>query len=96
MALFKDKKQRNKFLFILITSIAVITLIIGSVFLGVGAKEYIDQVNIAKDNLLANNPAIVDAPLFAYGIFLMIMSVISWVGVGLYGNSIFNKKYQTN
>ncbi|QZX49105.1 hypothetical protein [Mycoplasma sp. E35C] len=36
----------------------------------------------------------VDVPLFAYGIFLTVMGVITGIGTWLFGNSIFNKKYQ--
>lgn len=142
MTLFKNAKQKNFFLFILICSIALTSIIIGIVFISISAREYGNQINKVKEyldlnsiqNLIEKNDwktqgiesdlgkwvdqlknlsghdvimtrineiienqgllKEIDTPLFAYGIFLLILGIISSIGTALYGNSIFNKKYQ--
>lgn len=94
--LFKDQKRRNLILFIILATLASVTLIIGVVFIGISASDYVAQVKLIKENFETNPTAtnIMDVPLFSYGIFLLVMSIICWVGTGLFGNSTFNKKYQ--
>ena len=142
MTLFKNAKQKNFFLFVLICSIASISVIIGIIFISISAREFGNQVEKVREyldlnsaqNLIEKNGWTtqgieselgkwasqlkdlsghddimnkiddiiksqgllkeIDTPLFAYGIFLLILGIISSIGTGLYGNSIFNKKYQ--
>ena len=55
MTLFKNAKQKNFFLFILICSIALTSIIIGIVFISISAREYGNQINKVKEYLDLNS-----------------------------------------
>lgn len=46
---------------------------------------------IIQDNQLINT---IDAPAFAYGIFMVLIGILTGLATILFGNSTFNKKYQ--
>ncbi|AHC00029.1 hypothetical protein GCW_03740 [Mycoplasmoides gallisepticum S6] len=46
---------------------------------------------IIQDNQLIST---IDAPAFAYGIFMVLVGILTGLATILFGNSTFNKKYQ--
>ncbi|AAP57019.2 hypothetical protein RUS47_03635 [Mycoplasmoides gallisepticum] len=138
--IFKDQKQKNKFLFYLLLVITLVALLIGIILLALNTANYNDQVARTRDYLvlqtdkssienanfnmqglmlgkfkdtlmnvknqaelnttvakiIQDNQLIstIDAPAFAYGIFMVLVGILTGLATILFGNSTFNKKYQ--
>ncbi|QMT98502.1 hypothetical protein H3143_03315 [Mycoplasma tullyi] len=138
--IFKDQKQKNKFLFYLLLAITLIALLVGIILLALNTGNYNNQVSRTRDYLvlqtdkaaienanfnmqglmlgkfkdllsnvknqaelnttvsqiIQNNNLIstIDAPAFAYGIFMVLIGILTGFATILFGNSTFNKKYQ--
>lgn len=103
MMKLKNFKLSKKSIFWIVVGLAVFFLICACIFTAVGSPEFSEQLKIAKENLEFNSKleegqearkVLIEAPLFTYGIFFWIMTLLTSIAVGLYGNSIFNKKYK--
>lgn len=103
MKKLKNIKLSKKTIFWIVVGLAVFFLICACIFTAVGSPEFSEQLRIAKENLEFNSnlqegqeakQVVINAPLFTYGIFFWIMTLLTSIAVGLYGNSTFNKKYK--
>ncbi len=96
----KKIKLSKKTIFWIVVGIAIAFIITAIILTIFGSSEFSEQSRNIKDIMEGKVPRpeggvpSLDVPIFTYGIFCWIMSLLTLVAVGLYGNSVFNKKYK--
>ncbi|VEU75057.1 Uncharacterised protein [Mycoplasmopsis citelli] len=90
--LFNAQLSRDKIIFIILLTFAVICLIAGIVLVALGSADYLKFVELH----LEKSSKQIQISKFIYGIFLLIWGVLLLVLSALFGNSQFNKKLNKN